>query len=107
MNPRVKAVTPNPDYTLTLTFTTGEVRTFDVKPYLNIGIFQELKDQRLFNSVKPFLGSIQWQNGQDLCPDTLYLESVTKSHIGVSRGHEQVREDAADYYAMMTENCQG
>jgi hypothetical protein len=27
------------------------------------------------NSVKPFLGSIQWSNGVDLCPDTLYLES--------------------------------
>jgi hypothetical protein len=29
----------------------------------------------LFNSVKPFLGSIQWQNGQDFCPDTFYLDS--------------------------------
>lgn len=59
MNPRVKAVKQNSDCTLTLTFTTGEVRTFDVKPYLHIGSFQELKDQCLFNSVKPFLGSIQ------------------------------------------------
>ncbi|MBI1929531.1 DUF2442 domain-containing protein [Candidatus Poribacteria bacterium] len=76
MNPRVKAVKPNPDYTLTLLFTNGEVKSFDVKPYLDIGIFTELKDMRLFNSVKPFLGSVQWQNGQDFCPDTLYLESV-------------------------------
>jgi hypothetical protein len=29
----------------------------------------------IFQSVKPLLGSIQWQNGQDFCPDTLYLES--------------------------------
>lgn len=76
MNPRVVAVWPNPDYTLTLTFGNGEVRIFDVKPYLNIGIFQELQDYRFFNSVRPFLGSIQWKNGQDFCPDTLYLESV-------------------------------
>ncbi len=75
MNPRVKAVKPNVDYTLTLTFANNEVKVFDVKPYLNIGVFRELKDMRLFNSVKPFLGSIHWQNGQDLCPDTLYLES--------------------------------
>jgi len=52
------------------------VKTFDVKPYLHIGIFRELQDLALFNSVKPFLGSIQWKNGQDLCPDTLYLDSV-------------------------------
>jgi len=75
MNPRVKHVKPNPDYTLTLTFTNGEVKVFDMKPYLDIGIFKELKDRSLFNSVRPFLGSIQWKNGQDLCPDTLYLES--------------------------------
>ena len=76
MNPRVKAVKPNLDYTITLVFTNGEVRCFDVKPYLNRGIFQELKDMSLFNSVKPVLGSVQWQNGQDFCPDTLYAESV-------------------------------
>jgi hypothetical protein len=76
MNPRVQDVKPRPDYTLTLTFTNGEIRSFDVKPYLDIGIFKELKDLSLFNSVRPFLGSIQWKNGQDLCPDTLYLEST-------------------------------
>ena len=73
-NPRVKNVVPNNNYTLTITFTNNEIKVFDVKPYLNIGIFKELKDESLFNSVKPFLGSIQWLNGQDFCPDTLYLE---------------------------------
>jgi len=72
MNPRVKDVKPNSDYTLTLTFQNGEVKIFDVKPYLGKGIFKELRDKMIFNSVRPFLGSIQWQNGQDLCPDTLY-----------------------------------
>jgi hypothetical protein len=76
MNPRVKNVTPNRDFTMTLTFTNDEVKVFDMKPYLDIGIFKELKDLSLFNSVKPFLGSIQWKNGQDLCPDTLYIEST-------------------------------
>jgi len=79
MNPRVQAVKPNPDYTITLVFTNGEVRRFDVKPYLNKGIFQELKDKGVFNSVRPLLGSVQWQNGQDFCPDTLYLESISVS----------------------------
>jgi len=51
------------------------VKRFDVKPYLGIGLFKELQDLSLFNSVKPCLGSIQWVNGVDLCPDTLYLDS--------------------------------
>ena len=84
MNPRIKSVKPNPDHTLTLTFANGEVKSFDVKPYLHIGIFRELKDISLFNSVKPFLGSIQWQNGQDFCPDTLYLESTARPRKAVS-----------------------
>lgn len=75
MNPRVKAVKPNPDYTITLEFVNGEVRRFDVKPYMDKGFFQELKEMSAFNSVKPVLGSVQWQNGQDFCPDTLYEES--------------------------------
>ena len=75
MNPRVKDVRPNNDYTLVLTFTNDEVRIFDMKPYLDIGIFKELRDKSKYNSVRPLLGSIQWQTGQDLCPDTLYIES--------------------------------
>jgi len=75
MNPRVTNVKPEKDFNLLITFSNGEVKSFDVKPYLGIGLFKELKDLSLFNSVKPFLGSIQWANGIDLCPDTLYLES--------------------------------
>jgi len=30
----------------------------------------------MFNTVKPFLGTIQWANEADLCPDTVYLDSV-------------------------------
>lgn len=78
MNPRVAQVSPEKDYKLRLMFTNGEVGIFDMKPYLDRGIFQELKDLKIFQTVKPFMDSIQWINGQDLCPDTLYLKSVKK-----------------------------
>lgn len=76
MLPRVTEARPSPDFTLTLTFTNHEVRVFDVKPYLERGIFRELKAPCYFNAVRAFLGSIQWPNGQDFCPDTLYLQST-------------------------------
>jgi len=76
MNPRVVQVTPVENYHLNLTFSNGEVRRFDMNPYLETGNFRELADPAMFNSVRPFLGSVQWQNGLDLCPDTLYLESI-------------------------------
>ena len=75
MNPRVIHVKPEHNFSLLLTFSNGEIKRFDVTPYLKIGIFKELQDLSVFNSVKPFLGSIQWSNGVDLCPDTLYMES--------------------------------
>ncbi len=77
-NPRVKNVKTENNYFINLTFENGENGVFDVKPYLEMGIFKELKDENYFKTVKPFLGSIQWPNGQDFCPDTLYLESKRK-----------------------------
>ena len=74
MYPRVKEVEADQDYTLLITFSNGEKKRFDVKPYLNIGVFNELKEPEVFYSVKPFLGTVQWSNGVDLCPDTLYLD---------------------------------
>lgn len=89
MNPRVKSVKPNVDYTLTLTFTNGEVKVFDVKPYLDKGIFRELREPGIFNSVRPFMGSIQWQGGQDFCPDTLYLDSINLEQAPESFANEK------------------
>jgi len=76
MNPDVVNVKPGENYTLHLWFANGEEGIFDVKPYLDRGIFRALKDISVFNSVKPFIGSIQWSNEADICPDTLYLDSV-------------------------------
>ena len=76
MNPRIKGLKPNPDFTLTLFFTNDEIRLFDIKLYLARRIFNELKDLTLFNSVRNYPGSIQWAGGQDLCPDTLYEDRI-------------------------------
>jgi len=77
MNPRVKEVEADQDYTLLITFNNGEQKRFDVKPYLDKGIFSELKEPAIFYSVKPFMGSIEWSNGADLCPDMVYLDSIS------------------------------
>jgi hypothetical protein len=76
MNPRIIKVEPLEEYKLKLHFTNNEVKIFDTNPYLNKGIFKELKNSIIFNQVKVFMGSITWLNGQDFCPDTLYEESI-------------------------------
>jgi hypothetical protein len=75
MNPRIKSVKTGENYQLLLIFENGEKRVFDVSPYLEKGIFKELKSPEMFNSAKVIEGTVQWQNEADFCPDTLYLES--------------------------------
>lgn len=79
MNPRVKKVQALENYLLEITFDNNEVRVFDVAPYLNFGVFTELKNESFFKSVVPFMGSVKWPHDQDFCPDTLYEESIKKS----------------------------
>ncbi len=75
MNPRVLNVTPTDDYKLTLVFTNGERGEYDCSHLLDFGVFKELKEKSYFKKVKPMYGSVVWPHEQDICPDTLYLDS--------------------------------
>jgi hypothetical protein len=76
IRPKAVSVIPQPDYCLLVTFNNDERRVFDVKPYLDFAPFNELKNQALFNTVKPAGLSIEWIHGQDICPDDLYNNSI-------------------------------
>ena len=71
----VKKVLPTSNYQLILTFANGEVRLFDMKPYLGTGIFQELKNNDLFNTVRISFDSVEWDNEADMDPEILYSDS--------------------------------
>lgn len=72
---KVVAVRANDDFSLDLKFDDGSKRRFDVKPYLEYGIFKELKGKNYFKRVKVAFGTVQWPNEQDISPETLYIES--------------------------------
>jgi len=69
----VTHVTPLDNHKLSIRFSNSEERIFDVSPYMDKGIFTELKEEKYFMQVRVSMGTIQWPNGQDFCPDTLYL----------------------------------
>ena len=75
MNPIVQRVTPLPDYRIELQFDNGEVRILDMTSYLDFGIFAELRDEALFETVQVCFDSVEWKNGADLCPESLYENS--------------------------------
>jgi len=72
----IKGVKPVNNYNLILTFSNGEKRQFDMNPYLNKGIFQELRDVLKFNTVRLSFDTIEWDNEADLDPEFLYKYSV-------------------------------
>jgi hypothetical protein len=71
----VKNVKPLNDYNLELTFENHEKRIFDVKPYLDTGLFKTLKNEKIFKMVKVSYDTIEWPNGIDLDPEVLYEKS--------------------------------
>jgi len=75
MNPRVKKVIPTNDYKLILTFKNDEQKIYDCNHLLNFGVFKELKNLEYFKQVFIEYGTVAWPNEQDICPDTLYLDS--------------------------------
>ena len=68
-------VEPLNDYKLLLTFENGEKRIFDVSPYLDKGVFQELKNEEKFRMVRVSFDSIEWCNQADLDPEFLFEKS--------------------------------
>lgn len=68
-------VEPLQEYHLKLTFKNGEIRVFDMNPYLHLGIFNELKNEAMFNTVRVSFDTIEWDNGADLDPEMLFAES--------------------------------
>lgn len=76
MRPRAVIVEPGENFTLKVGFNNGETRIFDVKPYLHGEWFSQLKDAGVFNTVHAAGLSIEWDGGQDICPDRLYYDSV-------------------------------
>jgi len=77
--PRIIKVNPMDMYKLKLRYETGEVKVFDVAPYITGAWFGELADASYFKSARIVNNGegIEWPNGQDIAPHELYDESVS------------------------------
>jgi hypothetical protein len=75
MYPSVKNVTPTEDYLLSIDFDNGERGILDMKPYLDFGVFQRLKEHNAFKRVRVSFDTIEWDSGIDLDPEFIYNKS--------------------------------
>ena len=71
---KVIAVKAKEDFSLELKFNDNSVSRFDARPYLDFGVFRELKDIGYLKQVRIAYGTVQWPHEQDISPDTLYIE---------------------------------
>lgn len=74
MYPSVKEVVPRDDYTLSIVFENGEKGILDMKPLLDFGVFQRIKDYQTFRQVRVSFDTIEWNCGVDLDPEYVYAK---------------------------------
>ncbi len=67
---------PNSPNTLSVELSDGRKGTFDVSPYLECGIFKELKNPSYFKQAKAACGGVVWPNEQDFSPETISVELI-------------------------------
>ncbi len=67
----VKVVKPLSDYEIYVEIEDGRTGVFDMKPYLDLGVFKELKNPHYFHQVGILFGAVTWPNDQDIAPETL------------------------------------
>ena len=70
----VITVKPLPDFQIYVEIENGRKGVFDMKPYLDRGVFHELRDVHYFNQVGILFGGVTWPNEQDIAPETLLSE---------------------------------
>ena len=70
----VQTVKPLPEHRIAVELKDGRRGVFDLKPYLDHGVFRELKDLAYFQQVGIQLGAVTWPHGQDIAPETLLAE---------------------------------
>ena len=76
MLPRVREVVAVEEYRLRIVFTNGETGVYNCRPLLGFGVFRELEDESYFRRVRAQGGTVVWPHEQDICPDTVYLDSI-------------------------------
>jgi len=72
----IKQVYPKDDYVLLIVFENNEKRVFDVKPYIETGRLEALKEPAVFKAVRVSFDTIEWPNEIDMDPEAVCQASV-------------------------------
>jgi hypothetical protein len=72
----VVRVAPRHDFTLELEYANGELRLFDMAPWLSVRPWLPLRAWSLFRQARVHYGTVTWPGDLDMAPETLYDAST-------------------------------
>ena len=77
----VKVISAEPleGYKLRIQLSNGKRGVFYVSPYLEKGVFRELKEPQYFRRVKVSFGGVMWPHEQDFSAETIEYELEEES----------------------------
>jgi hypothetical protein len=75
---KIQQARPLPGYKLELLFNDGVKGVVDLSDMIGKGVFARLADASAFGAVYLDAGTVAWEGGLDLCPDSLYMEVTGK-----------------------------
>ena len=82
---RVIQVKPNFDFTVYIYFNDGKIKLYDMKPFLNKGVFVQISDvDNFLNKCTVMNGTLAWDlsgkfdptNCIDMDPESIYMAAV-------------------------------
>jgi hypothetical protein len=78
MLPKITDIEIVEKYKIKLNYETGEVKLFDVLPYINGTWYKELENEQYFTTIRITSNGngISWEHGQDIAPHELYEMGV-------------------------------
>ncbi len=88
---KVSALEP---YSIEVTFHTGETKKIDLSPILYGPLYGALRDWQTFKEVvvNPEVATIEWPNGADFDPETLYHWEAYKQELTARAQHWKHQE---------------
>lgn len=76
IEPNPVEVKPIKDFCLYIKFEDGKEKVYDMKELMGeISSYEKLKNYEYFKLVKIQGETVEWPNGEDVCPENLYYDS--------------------------------
>ena len=78
---KIISAIPQGDYRVFVTFKNGIKGIFDMSQYLDLGVFQKLKDPVFFKAVRVEYGTLVWPEEIDIAPDTVEADLISGNQV--------------------------